>query len=135
MLCSAARRSRRWSQLSATGGKVQERKANRISLYSLSHNKMGFDIIYTIVRAKKKDYASKVQDEEKNENKIQALTLPLFQNLPASGKYACCEERKKEKKKKEVIFILFSQASPRKQSAQNCFLPTAAGNRGCTSQI
>lgn len=27
----------------------------------------------------------------------------------------------KKKKRKEVIFILFSQASPRKQPAQNCF--------------
>lgn len=106
MLCSAARRSRRWSQLSATGGKVQERKAKCISLYSLSHSKMGFDIIYTIVR-EKKDNASKVQDEEKNKNKIQALTLPSFQNLPASGKYACCEERKKKKKRKKSFSYCF----------------------------
>lgn len=42
------------------------------------------------------------------------LLFPLFQRLPASIKYACCEE-------KEVIFILFSQASPRKYEAQNCF--------------
>lgn len=103
MLCSAARRSRRWSQLSATGGKVQEWKANCISLYSLLHNKMGFDIIYTIVREKKTMHP-KYRTRKK---KIQGLTLPLFQNLPASSKYACCEERKK-KKERSHFHIVFS---------------------------
>lgn len=46
--------------------------------------------------------------------KTQTSTWPLFLYLPPSIKYACCKE-------KEIIFILFSQASPRKQTAQNCF--------------
>lgn len=62
----------------------------------------------------KRRYTSIKRKLSTGRKKTKASTLPLFLRLPASIKYACCEE-------KEVIFILFSQTSPRKQAAQNCF--------------